>query len=405
MNRRPNRKRTNTASLGIGDEGPISYRTPKNRFGGKPTDIKCTYVVVKSLGNGSFGRVYSVRLYRDELKKNEIEGKFAIKVGTDIKTMKNEIALYDKLKQRSYSDHILYFYGWKKEDGIYYLLLEEFGQSLQDRVRFEGILSTIELKIVGNHILNGMAHFHNNNVILHDVKPGNVLVAGKGGKIRAKLCDFGSAYEKPEKKEPPQTNKKPKNEYPLPKTISHSTITRNGKTKITKNQQHGTWIYKAPELFPDNYVEYVDEYDSSCDMWCFGLIIYYCSSGYHPSWNYKDIEYSKLLGDTHLRPKYPRNVIVAPNVLKLIDQCLSINPDNRGTPESILNDQRGFFHTFEIYEQIKELQAIKHKLINDIKIFGKLLLRISNKCNEMHEEWKIFKDIYIEYASFKPQHR
>eukprot|EP01084_Bolivina_argentea_P260301 439540_1 len=401
MNRRPNRKRTNTASLGIGDEGPISYRTPKNRFGGKPTDIKCTYVVVKSLGNGSFGRVYSVRLYRDELKKNEIEGKFAIKVGTDIKTMKNEIALYDKLKQRSYSDHILYFYGCKKEDEIYYLLFEEYGESLEKRVDRTGPLSLIEAKIVLTHIFSGLKQIHETNVILHDVKPGNVLVSGTGYNIKAKLCDFGTAYEKPEKGKSLSETDEQKNEYPYPKTIPHSkTLTRNkkrnGTTKITREQHHGTRMYKAPELNTRNYVAMEDEYDSSCDMWCVGLIMYYCFAEDDPNWFYKAISCAKLLGSTHLRPKFPANIPL--NYIQLADQCLSIDPENRGTPQSVLEDTRNCLNTFEIYAELKQLRPLKKQLINSLAMFGSLLVWLSNKIADMHEEFKVFKTIYTQYA-------
>lgn len=77
------------------------------------------------------------------------------------------------------------------EHGVFYLAMEFIeGESLNQRLRRDGVLSEREGLKIGYYVAQALAHAHAKSVLHRDVKPENIMLAKDG---RVKLTDFGLA--------------------------------------------------------------------------------------------------------------------------------------------------------------------------------------------------------------------
>jgi serine/threonine protein kinase len=135
------------------------------------------------------------------------------------------------------------------------------------------------------NILLALEFLHKKGVIYRDLKPENVLIAADG---YAKITDFGLS-----------------------------------KDDMTKDKQTlsicGTTEYLAPEMLLGK------GYDSSCDWWAFGSLIYEMLVGLPPFYckNQEELFYSIL----HKDPEYPE--FLSAEAVSLISQLLNRNPAKR----------------------------------------------------------------------------
>ena len=75
-------------------------------------------------------------------------------------------------------------------DGVlYYVMPYESGHSLRERLARNGRLAIDDAIIILRDICDALAHAHRNGIVHRDVKPDNVLLAGR----HAMVTDFGVA--------------------------------------------------------------------------------------------------------------------------------------------------------------------------------------------------------------------
>lgn len=98
-----------------------------------------------------------------------------------------------------------------------------------------------EAAVIMKKLLRAINHCHASGVVHRDIKPENVMI-GRDGEI--KLIDFGLSRRVSDK-------------YTTMTTIA------------------GTPFYMAPEVLDG-------EYDSQCDIWSLGVLLYVLVSGYLP---------------------------------------------------------------------------------------------------------------------------
>jgi serine/threonine protein kinase len=80
-----------------------------------------------------------------------------------------------------------------RENGTAYLVMEYCdGESLEDRVKRDGALSSQELKPILDQLLDGLEEVHRANLLHLDLKPSNIFVKKDGTVV---LLDFGSARQ------------------------------------------------------------------------------------------------------------------------------------------------------------------------------------------------------------------
>jgi hypothetical protein len=147
------------------------------------------YRVLKVLGKGGMGMVL---LAEDLLLQRKVA----------LKTMLPAIAANTDLRQRFLREarsaasieheHIITIHQVGEDNGVAYLAMPLLkGESLEDRLDRERQLPVPEALRIAAEMAQGLAAAHAEGLIHRDVKPGNVWLEGKQGKV--KLLDFGLA--------------------------------------------------------------------------------------------------------------------------------------------------------------------------------------------------------------------
>ncbi|KAG2447882.1 hypothetical protein HYH02_007338 [Chlamydomonas schloesseri] len=135
-----------------------------------------------------------------------------------------------------------------RSSGRPHLVFECMERSAQQELEAldETRMCPVQLKLVAWQAVMGLAHCHRNNVIHRDLKPGNILLAGKGAACNAKLCDFGFARN--------MLSGRPD----MQERLSSYVVTR--------------W-YRAPEILVG------DKYGMASDVWALGCTLAELSNG------------------------------------------------------------------------------------------------------------------------------
>ena len=136
-------------------------------------------------------------------------------------------------------------------------------------------------------LIRALYHCHSQNIIHRDIKPENIMLSQND---ELKLIDFGLSKRQ-------EGNKKLK-------TIA------------------GTPYYMAPEVLEG-------QYDSKCDTWSLGVLLYVFMSGYLPfqGENRNDVFYKIQNGKYHFNHAEFKEV--SPEVIDLIQKLLVVNPKDR----------------------------------------------------------------------------
>jgi serine/threonine protein kinase len=141
------------------------------------------YKIIKQIGSGSFGSIFE----GINIRTNE---KVAIKievVSDDLKLLKHEANIYRLLDNVNGVPKIKW-YG--KDDSYYYMVIDLFGESLQDLLDKSKKLSLKVVLQIGINVLNILMKIHDNGFIHRDIKPENFLLTlNKPRKVV--LIDFG----------------------------------------------------------------------------------------------------------------------------------------------------------------------------------------------------------------------
>ncbi|OMJ87595.1 hypothetical protein SteCoe_10688 [Stentor coeruleus] len=198
------------------------------------------YDFKEELGSGSYGRVvYGVHKQTLEKRAIKIINKLTIVNEETRKKIMAEVEIQRKL------DHpnIVKVYEFHEDEFNLYLVMELCtGGELLDAIARIGCLSESQAAICMKQILSALCYLHNMNIVHRDLKLENMLIE-KPGNINIKITDFGIATElKPGRK---------------------------------LSQMIGTINYIAPEVIKKKY-------DSSCDLWSCGVIMYILLSGSLP---------------------------------------------------------------------------------------------------------------------------
>ena len=271
------------------------------------------YKVTGKLGFGSFSQIHLV----ENILLKEIRVMKVIK--KEYLFSKNEVSLIRSLSHPNLMDTFEIF-----EDETEYFIMTEIlrGRDLFEHINVRKVFPEEKATFIVYQILYVLNYLHSRNIIHRDIKPENILFTDTN-KLELKVIDFGSAV---------------KVEY-VSKTCS---------------EFHGTSYYIAPEVFAKKYNE-------KCDVWSVGVVFYTIICGYPPfngknsSEIYQNIMLKKVAFD---REDWNE---VQPEVLDLIKQMLTRNPDKRISAAEALKHP-----IFDIY---KNLRSLKKKTVNKLQLF------------------------------------
>lgn len=210
------------------------------------TDFHERFKVKRSLGEGSFAKVYlatrlednlevAVKAFSKEALTKQSKGKQAIR---------NEIEILQELDQ----DNVLHLFEVQESKNSLYLICEYLsGGSLNDLLkRSEDYLSATTVLVIMQGILQGLAYLDSKSYIHRDLKPENIMLKGPEGpdmtSSNFKICDFGLA------------------------------------TKVNTDsylyKRCGTPGYVAPEIVKANSSDPNFKVTSKCDIFSAGIIMY-----------------------------------------------------------------------------------------------------------------------------------
>jgi serine/threonine protein kinase/phage FluMu protein Com len=248
------------------------------------------YRILKVLGAGGMGVVF--RAEDTQLKRV-----------VALKAMLPTLAANDAARQRFLRearaaaslkhDNVIHIYQVGEDRGVPFLAMEYLeGESLEDRLNREGKLSLPEVLRIGRELTEGLEAAHEHGLIHRDIKPGNVWLEGRRGRV--KILDFGLA----------RTSK------------DDLHLTQSGAIV-------GTSAYMPPEQARGEKV------DARCDLYSLGCVLYRLCTEELPF--QADNMMSLMMALATEEPRSPRqlNADVPPALAELIVRLLAKDPAKR----------------------------------------------------------------------------
>ena len=199
------------------------------------------YRLTKQLGSGAFGTVWSAR---DERLDRDVAVKILPRERVNHQRFEREARAAARLQHPA----IVTLYEAAVDDEGAYLVSELVRGRTLDYLLERGKLSDREILEIGIGLCEALDHAHYQGVIHRDVKPSNILVAGRASAAgsRAKLTDFGVAH-----------------------VVGGDALTRTGDVI-------GTLAYMAPEQAEGR------EVSPSSDLYSLALVLYEALTGVNP---------------------------------------------------------------------------------------------------------------------------
>ncbi|PAV62564.1 hypothetical protein WR25_00179 isoform J [Diploscapter pachys] len=224
--------------IGRDDQPPFDVKKIENIRSGVKFDTH--YEIIRSLGDGKFGKVYQVV---EKSTGQEFAAKFIrIRKEADRTEVEREVGILTQLRHPRIAQIYDAFY---TNDGNVCLIMEIVkGGELFDRVADETyILSETAVGMIVCQLCEAMGYIHQQNIIHLDIKPENIMMCDIRGN-RIKLIDFGLARY------------------------------FDGSQEL--KYMAGTPEFAAPEVIKFEPLSY------HTDMWSVGVITYILLSGYSP---------------------------------------------------------------------------------------------------------------------------
>ena len=258
--------------------------------GNKLSDFK----ILKELGKGSYGTVYTVRSFLDDnvyvMKKMELNN---LKEKQQ-KECYREVSILKKVSHHN----IIKYYSSFLDGGILYIIMEyaesgDLYSLIKHYKRHSKLFEEFDIWRIGYEILNGLDYLHKNNIIHRDIKCLNLFITKDK---HVKIGDLGVS------------------------TIV-SSINALHCTRV------GTPLYLSPEL-----VKQIP-YDFKVDIWSCGCSLYHLACLDPPFIGDNLI----VLGNNIVKGKpKPLPSQYSENLSKFIDRMLSKRPEKRPTAREAL---------------------------------------------------------------------
>jgi calcium-dependent protein kinase len=262
------------------------------------TDIKNYYNFTKSLGSGAFGEVFQVQ--------HKLTGEFRACKRMNKRKIVNKERFKTEIELLKSTDHphVIKLYEIFEDQVFIYLIMEEciggdFFERIVTRVKAKKLFTEKEAAALFRQILLSVSYCHAHGVCHRDIKPENILFVNREESSSLKLIDFG-----------------------LSKVMMDN--------KLMKSIV-GTPYYMAPEVIKG-------EYDTKCDVWSCGVLLYIMLSGRQPFFGKSDNDIILKIKNYNYSFNFPEWQQVSEDAKELIKAIL-VKPEQRPTAQDILQSR------------------------------------------------------------------
>eukprot|EP00467_Chlorarachnion_reptans_P005105 CAMPEP_0114529260 /NCGR_PEP_ID=MMETSP0109-20121206/24727_1 /TAXON_ID=29199 /ORGANISM="Chlorarachnion reptans, Strain CCCM449" /LENGTH=513 /DNA_ID=CAMNT_0001711625 /DNA_START=251 /DNA_END=1790 /DNA_ORIENTATION=- len=220
-------------------------------------DFESKYSIQDEIELGS-GLTAVVKLCVDNVTRQEYAVKIISKANSalDVETFRQEIEIMEKMRHPNIIKMIDYF---ETTDFIYIVQEVAYGGELFDRILEQKQFSEKDAAALTKQMLSALVYMHNKGIVHRDLKPENILYSSFKDDALLKISDFGFASD----------------------TSSGAPLTQKlgtqGYCAVTEYYTDSIWTnFVQPEVFSGK------PYDSKCDIWSLGVIVYILLSGLPP---------------------------------------------------------------------------------------------------------------------------
>ena len=260
----------------------------------KTTKLSSDYKIIKKLGSGAFSEVFLIQ--------NRVTGVLDCSKIIQLSSLNDFEGedIMNEIKTLSDMDHpnIMKIKGFYKTNNHLYIISEYLsGGELFDRIIEAHNFNEVQAANLIQQILSAVSYLHKRGIIHRDLKPENIVFESDAKDSLIKIIDFGTSRQ----------------------------LKKGEKLK----SRLGTAYYIAPEVLQLNY-------DSKCDVWSCGVILFIFIFGFPPFNGKNDDEiFEKIKKGTF---KFPDSPKVSSEVKSLITKMLSVNPEHRPTADDLLKE-------------------------------------------------------------------
>jgi len=159
------------------------------------------YRIIEKVADGGMGRIYKALRLEDN---QGVAIKFLLleelAKDNDRERITERFKREGEILKRLSHPNIIKGFEYGEADGEYFLVMEHVdGETLEDRLK-RNPLDLQTFKTMALQLCDAVEYLHKNQIIHRDLKPGNILIHEENQKIQLKLCDFGLAKDRKDKK-------------------------------------------------------------------------------------------------------------------------------------------------------------------------------------------------------------